>query len=200
VIGLVVLTADRLPAQAAVSPVTDQDDLPATGRFDEAFATFEPGTSPSPPVFAFDAFAGTPAAARVTADFGALFAPADAVLSTEFPAAALTFSFENPVFGFGVRARIGDLFGDVLDGALTLEVEGETTTFARQAGFAFAGVTSDMPFIEATVGVTGTGPFDFAVLDLDAATTVVPVPAAAPLLATALVGLAAWRHRTRARH
>ena len=180
------------PAQAALTAVTDPAALPATVTFTESFAGLPAGA-----LAPVTASAGTAGEVVLTAPSG-LFGSGTGILSTIVDEETITLSFAQPVIGFGVTGGIVDEFFNYLDGTLVLGVGTESESFAVAAtGAAFAGILSDSAFTEATIALLGfdTGASSAAFLGLESATTVVPLPAAAPLLVTALAAMALLRRR-----
>ena len=189
---MLVLVLAMGPAAAALAPVTDPADLPA-GSFSADFSDLAAGTSGP-----LTRLAGTPGELELAAP-GGLFADGAGLLSTTFDADPITFTFTEPVPGFAIEGGIvGELF-HYLDGGVEFSVGGESLAFDVAAtGAAFAGVLSDTPFTSASVSILDfdTDASSAAFLGLESVTAV-PVPAAAPLFATALAGLAAWARRRR---
>lgn len=192
-VGLV-LTIAVAPARAALTPLTNASELPAGLSLTESFATLPAGALPS-----LTALAGTTGEVEIDAASG-LFGNGAGVLSTTLDEDTITLTFTQPVIGFAVTGGVvGESF-DYLDGTWTLTVGADSEDFAGAATAAsFAGVLSDTPFTAATIGIAGfdTDASSVAFVGLEGVTSVVPLPAAAPMLATGLAAIAALRLRRR---
>jgi opacity protein-like surface antigen len=190
----VLLAGVATTAGAAVLTVTnDPARYPNSATFDDV------ASGPTGPVTRFE---GTPAEVALSAENG-LFGLGAGTLSTAANRDAITFTFARPVLGFGVDGRIADISGAAIDYRWRFEVGGDSVVIPDAAddprtSAAFAGVVSDEPFTRAVLGLeVAAGASSAPFIELDGVATVVPVPAAAPLLATGLVAIAAWRHRSR---
>jgi hypothetical protein len=191
------LGSSATAAAAALTKVTNPADLPAGLTFSTDFDDVVAGPIPSLVVAA-----GTSGEAQVGAD-GGLFSSGAGVVSQAFdmePTGAflpITFTFAQPVQGLGITGGIVDESFAGISGTLGLTVGTETVEFDLGPTAAFAGILSDTLFTQASVAVVR---FDadassVAFVGLEGATSVVPIPAAAPLLATALLGLAVLHRR-----
>jgi len=200
------------PARAALElqPIKDPNDFPTSlPRFTADFADIGSGNNPD----TITRFAGKPGEVELSAPkVGGFFGLSGPDVSTRDGSALvegtqsvvpIELVFSEPVLGFGIEARavtLDNFFNVVeLDFDYRLSVGEHSVDLDDLRGFTYAGVLSDTPFKEATIELlTDTGGTSGAFAELSEVSSVVPLPAAAPLFATGLAAAALIARRRRA--
>lgn len=180
---------DRASFQASAGALTlESFESPFSSSFNQSFTGFT--------------VTSTATLSRETTNSRAITDGISALGFSEAENASLTFTFDNAITAFGVDVNdmnfgnmtfsdnIGNLFTDVLIG--------DNGTDAGGPGFTnhqFFGVTNSEAFTSITLSFTGASSSGLITVDRLEYSSVVPVPAAAWLFGSGLIGLFSLRRR-----